>query len=326
MNPKAMIQIAVALSKWAKETGIKFTFGITTNGSLVRPALIDELSKIGLKSIRITLDGDKAHHDKRRPFLDGRGSFDTIINNISAVINRVNPVIGDDNELYTASVPNGLKVEISGNFDRDNMESIYYLLDYLDEHGLSKKIRNVIFAPVIARLGESKNPPTPPLLRGDKGGIEGNFIMPIPVEMVGCHSLSGELGEAAVKLRREVIQRGYKVDKSAVVTACPMGQDHSMVVIDPYGDIYKCAGFVGRPEFSVGNVRADRFNYRHTEFMTMNLWKQCPDCIYVPMCGGGCRLMAQLKHSDCTKISCDIEYYQKLLPELVKMDYEGGLL
>jgi hypothetical protein len=44
------------------------------------------------------------------------------------------------------------------------------------------------------------------------------------------------------------------------------------------------------------------------------------------MCGGGCRLMAQLKHNDYTKPFCDKEYYEKMFPELLKMDYERGAL
>lgn len=338
MNPQAIRQIASDLYPWAKENNIKFSFSITTNGSLVKsasggsacggPDLMEELSKIGLRSIRITLDGDKEHHDKRRPYLDGRGTFDAIIANITRMTDKI-------------------KIEVGSNFDKENILNLYKLLDYLDEKGLNKRISNMIFSPVIARLGEKKNKRDsmqdchPELVSGSREilnqvqndtssvqhkTMQAKAVGVIPVEMVGCHTLSGELADEALRLRKEVIRRGYKVDKAVVVIACPMEQDHSMVVIDPYGDIYKCAGFVGRNEFSVGNVRTDEFNHRNAEFMTMNPWKKCGDCVYVPMCGGGCRLMAQLKHSDYSKPFCDMEYYQKTFPELLKMDYERGAL
>ncbi|MFH1232037.1 MAG: SPASM domain-containing protein [Planctomycetota bacterium] len=286
MNPKAILDISRTLNNWCREKGIKFVFVIVTNGSLIKENLVDEMLKSGLSSIRITLDGDREHHDRNRPFLDGRGSFDAIIKNISAVIDKA-------------------KIEISGNFDKDNINSFRALLDYLEQKGLSKKISKMMFAPVVARMGEVGTP---------------------SVEMVGCHSLSNELSDDALKLRKELIQRGYNVDPAAVTTSCPMGHDNSMVVIDPYGDIYKCQAFVGRPEFSIGNVREDDFNYRQIEFMTANTWKQCLDCVYVPMCGGGCRFMAQLKHSDYSRVACDIDYYKNIFPELLKMDYERKAL
>ena len=104
--------------------------------------------------------------------------------------------------------------------------------------------------------------------------------------------------------------------------------DDSMLVIDPSGDIYKCEAFVGRPQFCIGNVRANRFNHRYAEFITMKPWQaqECLECPYVPMCGGGCRYIAQLKHSDYTKPACDREYYEKIFPQLLKMDYERGVL
>ena len=286
MNPRAILDISQTLNNWCSEKGIKFVFGIVTNGSLIKENLVDEMLKSGLTSIRVTLDGDCEHHDRNRPFLDGRGSFDTIIKNISAVIDKV-------------------KIEISGNFDKNNIGSFSALLDYLEQKGLSGKISKMLFAPVVARLGEVGTP---------------------SVEMVGCHSLSNELSDDALGLRRELIERGYNVDPAAVVTSCPMGHDNSMVVIDPYGDIYKCQAFVGRQEFSIGNVSENSFNYRQIEFMTANTWKQCLDCVYVPMCGGGCRFMAQLKHSDYSRVACDIDYYKNIFPELLKMDYERGAL
>lgn len=314
MNPRAILEISQTLNNWCGEKGIKFIFGIVTNGSLIKENLVDEMLKSGLSSIRVTLDGDREHHDRNRPFLDGRGSFDTIINNISSVIDKVNPVRKSANNSETdkhssdddiRELSNGVKIEISGNFDKNNIGSFSALLDYLEQKGLSGKISKMLFAPVVARMGEAGTS---------------------SVEMVGCHSLSNDLSDEALKLRKELIERGYNVDPAAVVTSCPMGHDNSMVVIDPYGDIYKCQAFVGRQEFSIGNVSENSFNYRQIEFMTANTWKQCLDCVYLPMCGGGCRFMAQLKHSDYSRVACDIDYYKNIFPELLKMDYERGAL
>ena len=290
MNTKAIFDIAGVLAPWAKKKNIRFNFSITTNGSLLKPELVSKLVKIGLIGVRVTLDGEKELHNKRRPYLDGRGTFDAIIKNIGAVADKI-------------------MVEICANFDKENIKNLYKLLDYLDKQKLNRKIKDVCFAPVTARLGDNGNSGSAP-----------------SVEMVGCHTLAGELAKEALKLRREVIRRGYDVDRAAIVSNCPMEQDYTMIVVDPYGDIYKCAGFVGHKEFSVGHVSELSFNHRHAEFMAMNPWKECGDCVYVPMCAGGCRLMAQMKHGDCSKPFCDKEYYKKVFPELLKMDYERGAL
>lgn len=288
INTASIISIAAELARWTREKGIKFSFGMITNGSLVRKAIVEQLVKLGLKNLRITLDGDREVHDRRRPYLDGRGSFEHIINNIRSVIDIV-------------------KVDLSGNFDRDNLAGLHRLLDYLEQKGLNKGINSVLFAPVVSRLGS------------DNGQT-------LNVEAVGCHSLSGELAEEGLKLQKELIQRGYNVGSSVQVSACPMIRDDSTLVIDPTGDIYKCEAFVGRPQFCVGNVRTNRFNHRYYEFVTMKPWQDCLDCPYVPMCGGGCRYIAQLKHGDYTKPACDKEYYEKIFPQLLKMDYERGVL
>ena len=165
MNPKAIMSISQEVSQWAKGRGTKFSFGMITNGSLARRDIIAEMAKSGLTGLRVTLDGDCATHDKRRPYLDGRGSFDAIIKNISDIVDLV-------------------KVDISHNVDKDNLDSFPALYDALEKAGLSKKINNVIFAPVVARFGEQ--------------GAANN----LSVEMVGCHTLPNELAEDLLKLRK----------------------------------------------------------------------------------------------------------------------------
>ncbi|MFA5793823.1 MAG: SPASM domain-containing protein [Candidatus Brocadiia bacterium] len=288
MNPKAILHIAGVLNAWAREQCLRFSFGMITNGSLIDKDLIERLTGYGLTSLRVTLDGDREHHDRRRPFINGRGSFDSIVAKIDSIIDKVG-------------------VEIGGNFDRDNLDSFRKLLDFMDAKGWAGKIQRVLFAPVVARMGDNND-------------------ANLSVEMVGCHSLSSDLSEEALKLQKETIARGYKVDSAAVVTTCPMTQDDSTVVIDPHGDIYKCEGFVGRPQFSIGNVRQAKPNQRLEEFNELKPWKSCSECVYMPMCGGGCRLMAQLKHSDYSKPACEIDYYKRIFPQLLKMDYERGAL
>ncbi|GAA2238207.1 hypothetical protein GCM10010430_19030 [Kitasatospora cystarginea] len=58
---------------------------MVTNGVLLRPRVAKELESAGLKSAQITFDGPRELHDALRATRSGRGTFDTIIENLVAV-------------------------------------------------------------------------------------------------------------------------------------------------------------------------------------------------------------------------------------------------
>lgn len=61
--------------------GKEVNYAITTNGTLLSNSVIDFL-KENQFLLAISLDGSKEEHDKHRKFASGKGSFDTIMNNI----------------------------------------------------------------------------------------------------------------------------------------------------------------------------------------------------------------------------------------------------
>lgn len=62
----------------------KYKYTMTTNGTLLTPATVEFLSDNNF-SIFISLDGPKEEHDVNRKFRTGKGSFDTIMKNISHI-------------------------------------------------------------------------------------------------------------------------------------------------------------------------------------------------------------------------------------------------
>lgn len=62
----------------------KFTYSLTTNGTVFRDEIIDFIleKQIGLM---ISIDGKKEVHDKTRKFINGKGSYDTIIKNVQEI-------------------------------------------------------------------------------------------------------------------------------------------------------------------------------------------------------------------------------------------------
>ena len=70
----------------AKEICDKETCGlsarITTNGYLLNRKRIKRLKELNVRSLQITLDGNREHHDKNRTLADGQGTYNVILTNI----------------------------------------------------------------------------------------------------------------------------------------------------------------------------------------------------------------------------------------------------
>jgi uncharacterized protein len=285
LNTAPIRSISAGFGEWCRANGVWFKFGIITNGSLVTPALIDELLPLGLQDLRISVDGERRTHDAKRPALDGSPTFDLIIKNIKNVIDRV-------------------PVTITGNFDRGNFDGISRLLDFLEAEGLLKKVKSFNFLPIAPRLGPKTNPGA--------------------VELGECFSFFGKDGlfREILAIKQELTRRGLDAPSGLAVNACSLIMRNAGVAIDPFGVIYKCNALIGYPEFSVGTVAGDEFNPREKAFMDADAWKQCaPDCPYVPLCQGGCRFFSFLENKDFTSLVCKRDYFDSIVPELIKLEY-----
>lgn len=277
--------ISQKLHGYAKEHELSFSFTITTNGSLLTEDIVDRLLPYGLSSVKVTLDGDREAHNSKRPFKSGKGSFDLIVENVSKVADRTAVMLG-------------------GNVDKENMDSIQSLLSYLEEKGLKERLADVEFYPIVKTLGQTST--------ALNDGIQTN-----------CISLSeSKVLDDLLSLKREVAERGFKTNTFLPVSICGMNQDGGLLVIDPLGKIYTCPAFVGRDGFCVGDINSDQLNQRHSFFVNQELKTECLKCVYLPLCGGGCRYAAYVKYGDCSRRICDRDYYQKLSEELLKLRYE----
>jgi uncharacterized protein len=215
LNRKALRIVAAGLREFSRSSGVRFAFGMTTNGSLLKPDVVDELKDLGLKGIKVTLDGAREFHDRKRPFRSGKGSFDVIIENI----------------VYASRV---IDVDVGGNFDEENYESFPDLLDYLKEKGLHRHIRAARFKPISRTLV-------------DRAKIPHNGEL-------GCVYTDPRVAVQMADLRQATIDRGIPVEEGIGVNLCSMVMGSSQFTIDPEGRLYKCPALVGYPDFQVGTV------------------------------------------------------------------------
>ncbi len=139
LNPKAIRLISQGMSEITKPMGIQLNISIITNGVLINGELVDFLLPLGLKEIKVTLDGDREAHDAKRPHQNGAGTFDTILRNLLKLKGKV-------------------PISIGGNFDDSNKQSIPRLLDILGEQGFNGNLRRIGFKPIFSSLESAKRP------------------------------------------------------------------------------------------------------------------------------------------------------------------------
>ena len=121
-----------------------------------------------------------------------------------------------------------------------------------------------------------------------------------------------------VRFKQLTKSKGFMTREGISLGPCEAARENSYT-IDPGGKIYKCGGFVGREQFEIGDLH-DGLNEKNTRFMTVDLWrsKDCSGCKYLPLCGGGCRSSAYVKHQDFNRFACEMKYFNTVLPELLK--------
>jgi uncharacterized protein len=276
--------ISQAMRSFTENRGASYSFTLVTNGSLLTKRIVEELVSIGLKSVKITIDGPKKNHDIFRPFKTGSGTFDVIIRNIKDAIGVV-------------------KIQIGGNYTRENYRNFPRLLDYMLEEGLTPdKISTVKFDPIMKTVGD--------------------FALPDFRE--GCESINEPwLFEASLFLREEILKRGFNTPKIRPSPCMIEIQDDIVVNFD--GTIYKCPGLIGWKGFEVGDLKTGIKDYKQS--YNTDVWKrqECLDCEYLPLCFGGCRYIKLLKDGKIDGVDCRKPYLDATLEAFIKQDIKYRL-
>ena len=71
----------------SQKLGKVFMSSITTNGYLLTSETFCELCNLNIRNYTVTIDGLKDSHDKYRKLFNGKGTYDTIINNLVNISN-----------------------------------------------------------------------------------------------------------------------------------------------------------------------------------------------------------------------------------------------
>jgi len=290
------------------ERGIQQSVTIITNGLLLTPEVVDRLLPYGLSGIKVTLDGDRHTHDRMRPLRGRQGTFDRIIENVRRVADRT-------------------PITIGGNFDESSWDSFPALLDYLREQEFADKIARINFKPIIKA-------PEPELPKGfipltavggngkplggtcmtSAGAGGGNAPGGRSLGAPGGRSLGGGpcdschfVDEKMSFLRDETRKRGLPTPDGVHMGPCEIHRRHAHT-IGPDGSLYACPGFTGEQTESTGHIDGRDEDWRRAaagRFERLSAHKkECGDCSYIPVCGGGCSVAAHTELGDMHQPSC----------------------
>jgi uncharacterized protein len=309
LNVPAMFEIAGRSSKHTASRGVTQRVNIITNGLLLTPQIVECMVPLGLTGVKVTLDGDRETHDRMRPLRGGQGTFDRIIENVR----RVAPLV---------------PVTIGGNFDMETADRYPALLDFLREQDFAGRIAKVAFKPTI-------KPPARP-----------SGVIPLtPVESIqrplngSCMSAAGPstgrssavapgspcdschfVDEAMSFLQEETRRRGFPTSDGVHMGPCELYRRHSHT-IGPDGSLFACPGFTGEFALAVGHIDGRRNKglaaaARRSERLAP--WRQCGDCAFIPVCGGGCAVAAHAELGDMDAPSCHKRSFETALVSLAE--------
>ncbi len=302
LNTPAMFAIAEAAWRHTRARGVTQIVTVITNGLLLSPEIVDRLLPLGLAGVKVTLDGDRATHDRMRPLRGGQGTFDRIIANVRRASGKV-------------------PIAIGGNFDAASVESYPALLDFLTSQEFAQRISKVSFKPVI----RPASPPQPagviPLTPVGAGGAPTGGACVTAGGSGGsvcdsCHFVDDPMSF----LREETVRRGLPTPDGVHMGPCELYRRHSHT-IGPDGSLYACPGFTGDNALAVGHIARPpegRQKAAASTFDQLAPWRQCGDCSFIPVCGGGCAVASRAELGDMGAPSCHKRSMESALVSLAE--------
>jgi uncharacterized protein len=231
--------------------GVAYSAAVITNGYLLTADVARQLRDRAVTGAQVTLDGPAEVHDLRRPLAGGRGTFETLLANISAA----------------AGI---LDLTVRVNLDRGNVGDYPRLLETLAAAGLAGRV-SVQPAHVVFPPGQAGAPSSTYQVSGlpriEYAAVEQEFFR-----------RAAELGFPTPDA------------PGPVGAPCTAVRDNELVV-GSRGELYKCTETVGDPSEVVGNLLDwPRPGDRLMKWLTYDPFAdaECRSCPALPVCMGGC--------------------------------------
>jgi uncharacterized protein len=265
---------------------IPYKAQLITNGYLLTNEIIENLSNIKITEVQITIDGNEKTHNERRPHKTENNSYSKILENIKILDN------------YNKIHENKISISLRLNVDHSNKELYAETAKFLID----------TFATVNVYPG---------IIKGEINSNNCNH---------NCFNY---------KDQAEFIIDQYENYNNSNLNFFPYWfglaicsanrfYDH---VIGPEGEMYSCWNEIGRKEMIIGNIFNNSTNKsllaKYISGINPLDSKECKNCFYLPICGGGCPYdRVQKKYFDNNIETCCQYKGKKTLEKLLEIHYE----
>jgi uncharacterized protein len=190
-------------------------------------------------------------------------------------------------------------IVVNGNYQPDTISGFPELISKLRDAGLRSGSR-LRFSPAITALGAP------------------------PESAVGSCTMGGANPEWMLGLRDKITQSGFNPGEQYSMGPCGFHMRHTYA-IDPAGHIYKCPGFIGKPEWAIGHVTSG-LTSRYEHFVDSRPHqKSCGSCSHRPDCAGGCVAVEWVAKGREEGVNCEGEYFDRMGNELLKRKYASAI-
>jgi uncharacterized protein len=220
-EPLLRLDLVKKIADYAEDraalAGVPLRIGITTNGTLVSPAVLDFTNERGI-SLCFSLDGPQPIHDRNRRLSDGRGSFIEVLRGLEQALAR--PGI----------------VEVNAVVGPDTLPELPRTLQFLTALG----VRAIHFSPDITAVWTRET-----------YSRCSEIFMEAAEHYIECYRRGIELAVNLFDTKALLfIKGGYGASDR-----CSMGDSEWAVA--PSGNVYPCERFIGEddnPTFCIGNI------------------------------------------------------------------------
>jgi uncharacterized protein len=186
-----------------------------------------------------------------------------------------------------------IHIAVNGNYQAHNVAGFAPLIDELAAAGLGRE-HQIGFAPAFE------------MLSAPAGSVAG-----------ACNWSASPHGYR-VALHDRILAAGYRTPPLEAVGPCGF-HSHHLFAVDPQGNVFKCPGFLGHPDWRIGHVDSG-LGERYEAFLRWDALDSCGDCAHRPNCAGGCVADATLKHG-ALQVQCEQGYLAEVAEHALPRAY-----
>lgn len=258
---KAVVEYADMKSK---ELEINFSFGITTNATLLNDERIEFLKKYQIVTT-ISIDGPEEVHDANRYYVRGVGSHGRVMEQVRKMIDK--------------KIRLRARATISGSDTR-----LSYIDEYLDGQGFDDIALTFVDIDENSHLYIHENQ-FPELLK--------------EIEKLGDKCINDLLNKGTTKIHMFKVPLERLYTHLPAHRGCGAGVTY--LAFTPRGDLYPCHRFSNWKEYYLGNYESVEFDNSDFRKCFVEHREKCSDCFCRHLCGGNCIHTAALFNSSIFK-------------------------